>query len=216
MHPGLLLDGKRTVPPIFLEFSLDHKLVVLEDSIKIVWDPSMIGVIADTQDGNSSQFWAAWDRLGSHQHLTNHCRGANALSLLSTQRETTVQRMARQQSLWPCLHWQSGEVIATILPVRHTMPCKLHNLPLLLLYLCTQNYFLQVKNSLWDAKYFVWAGRNQYPTANIGRSIYNCFKISFFWPGPFFVQFSFLNLWGKTVIPIGPTHYWFPIETAVG
>lgn len=64
IHPGFLLDGKRTVPPIFLEFSLEHKLMVLEDRIRIAWGPRMTGVIADTQDGNSSWFWAASDRNG--------------------------------------------------------------------------------------------------------------------------------------------------------
>lgn len=64
VHPGFLLDVKRTVPPIFLEFFLDHKLMVWEDSIRIAWDCRMTGVIGDPQDGNSSWFWAAWDRSG--------------------------------------------------------------------------------------------------------------------------------------------------------
>lgn len=154
MHPGFLLDGKRTWPPIFPEFSLDHKLMALEDGIKIAWEPRMTGVIADTQDGNSSWFWAAWDRNGfSSTSYKSLQRWQHTQPLVNPERNT-VLLMARQQSLWPGWCWQSGEMIATILPVRDTMPCRLHNLPLLLLYLCTWNYFLPSEEFIVRLKIF--------------------------------------------------------------
>lgn len=64
VHPSSLPDGDRTAPLIFLEFSLDHKLMAVEERIKIAWATRTTGVTAGMQDSNSSRLWASWDING--------------------------------------------------------------------------------------------------------------------------------------------------------